>query len=114
MVPLVPEFDKGKVNMVWIFIVFVYLPTACEDAHSVQYCPLVLKFRFSFKLLQTHVQASYFSGVTWLFIIFASLSLPACEDAHSVQYCPLVLKFKFCDNDYFRKMCCRTCSAANL
>ncbi|XP_041474890.1 A disintegrin and metalloproteinase with thrombospondin motifs 6-like [Lytechinus variegatus] len=35
----------------------------------------------------------------------------SCQDASSVTYCPLVKKFRFCNNEYFRKMCCRTCSS---
>ncbi|XP_038048629.1 A disintegrin and metalloproteinase with thrombospondin motifs 6-like isoform X1 [Patiria miniata] len=34
-----------------------------------------------------------------------------CQDAPSVQYCPLVVKYKFCNNEYFRKMCCHSCSS---
>ncbi|XP_033636887.1 A disintegrin and metalloproteinase with thrombospondin motifs 6-like [Asterias rubens] len=33
-----------------------------------------------------------------------------CQDAASVQYCPLVVRYKFCNNEYFRKMCCHSCS----
>ncbi|XP_071486774.1 A disintegrin and metalloproteinase with thrombospondin motifs 6-like [Diadema antillarum] len=35
----------------------------------------------------------------------------SCQDDITVQYCPLVKKFRFCNNEYFRKMCCRTCSS---
>lgn len=34
----------------------------------------------------------------------------SCIDDPSVQYCPLVKKFSFCANDYFNRICCRTCS----
>ncbi|XP_077980914.1 A disintegrin and metalloproteinase with thrombospondin motifs 6-like [Glandiceps talaboti] len=33
-----------------------------------------------------------------------------CEDANQVTYCPLVLRFKFCNRDYFKQMCCKSCS----
>lgn len=34
----------------------------------------------------------------------------SCIDDPSVQYCPLVKRFSFCANDYFNRICCRTCS----
>lgn len=36
-----------------------------------------------------------------------------CVDTYSVAYCPLVLRFKFCNREYFRNICCKTCTAAN-
>ena len=33
-----------------------------------------------------------------------------CKDVNKISYCPSVMRFRFCDREYFRKMCCKTCS----
>ena len=52
---------------------------------------------------------SYFTCFKDTYICRINL-ISDCKDVNKISYCPLVKRFRFCDREYFRKMCCKTCS----